>query len=158
MSIPLESIEVGRCYLAWARSAKGERSRRVRQVIELLPDGRVKFAMRRRPIELKTVWPRTHVMTIAAFARSAEREVPRDWTPEGVNISPESIEIGKCYLTKRGVVRRVLRLLPGRVQFERRTSTKSGRWAWTPDLTDLRAFALSTEREVPCDWTPEEDG
>ncbi len=70
---------------------------------------------------------------------------------------PESIEVGKCYLTTAGQVRRVLGLLPGRVQFERRVNTKGPSWGWVPSLSDRRAFALLIEREVPCDWTPEMD-
>ncbi len=88
MTIPPESIQAGKCYLAWASSVRGQRFQRVRQVVELLPDGRVKFATRRKPIELGAPWPRTHVMTITAFAGSAEREVPCNWTPEAGEAKP----------------------------------------------------------------------
>lgn len=73
-------------------------------------------------------------------------------------LPPVSLEVGKCYLTNTGQVRRVIQILTdGRVQFERRAqSTKSGSgWAWVPSIADRRAFALLVEREVPCDWTPE---
>jgi hypothetical protein len=88
VTIPPESVEVGKCYLAWTSSGRGQRFQRVRQVVELLPDGRVKFATRRRLIEPEAPWPRTHVMTITAFAGSAEREVPCDWTGEADEAKP----------------------------------------------------------------------
>jgi hypothetical protein len=38
-----------------------------------------------------------------------------------VSLPPESIEVGKCYLTDVGQVRRILHILPnGRVAYERR--------------------------------------
>jgi hypothetical protein len=74
-----------------------------------------------------------------------------------MTIPPESIVVGQCYLTTRGHVRRVIRILPGRVQFERRVNTTGANWAWAPGLAADRAFALSVERPVPCDWTAETD-
>ena len=77
-------------------------------------------------------------------------------------ISPESVEVGKCYLVRseRGTqVRRVLQVMPdGRVRFERRVKSTGGpQWAWMQSLSEGRAFAAALEREVPADWTPEMD-
>ena len=79
-----------------------------------------------------------------------------------MSIPPESLEAGKCYVTrsKRGVqVRRVLQVMPdGRVRFERRVKGTGGhQWAWMQSLSERRAFAGALEREVPADWTPEMD-
>ncbi len=71
-----------------------------------------------------------------------------------MSLPPESIEVGKCYLTNTGQVRRVLVMLPGRVQFEQRVKMTSLKLGWIRDIADTRAFASSVEREVPCDWTP----
>jgi hypothetical protein len=74
-----------------------------------------------------------------------------------VSINPESIEVGQCYLMLSGHVRRVTALPPGRVQFQQR-SALSPSWRSTKvDILDLRSFAFSAERAVPCDWTPESD-
>lgn len=78
-------------------------------------------------------------------------------------VPAESIEAGKCYLVlarrpgRSGGVRRVVRIMPnGQIQFEHRTS--SGRRAgWKAGILDLRSFAATLEREVSCDWTPEDD-
>ncbi len=75
-----------------------------------------------------------------------------------MSISSESIEVGKCYLTTTGQVRRVIDFLPGRVRFERRVNTTGAGWGWVPSLSERRAFAFLVEREVPSDWTPEGDG
>jgi hypothetical protein len=74
-----------------------------------------------------------------------------------VSLPPESLEVGKCYLTNTGQVRRVLVMLPGRVQFERRVKTRGLKLGWIRDIAETRAFASSVEREVPCDWTPERE-
>jgi hypothetical protein len=75
-----------------------------------------------------------------------------------MSLPPESIQVGECYLTSMGTVRRVTRLLPGRVQYEQRPAHR-GTWAnHRTDILDLRSFAFLVERPVPCDWTPETDG
>jgi hypothetical protein len=74
-----------------------------------------------------------------------------------VTTPPESIEVGRCYLTTSGQVRRVLGFLPQRVRFERRVRTTGSDWGWVPGLAERRAFTLVIEREVPCNWTPEMD-
>ncbi len=80
-----------------------------------------------------------------------------------MSIPPESITVGRCYLTttERGYqVRRVVRIMPdGRVQYERRAAAGTrGATVWVLCMADRRTFALIAEREVPCDWTPEGNG
>ena len=71
-------------------------------------------------------------------------------------IDPESIQVGQCYLMDTGRIRRVTGLLPGRVRYQQRRS--DGVWQVSGgDILDLRSFAFSVERPVPCDWTPESD-
>ncbi len=76
-----------------------------------------------------------------------------------MSVPAESVEVGRCYLTETGQVRRVLHMISrGRVQYERRVGTAGGTWAWARGMSDLKAFASLIEREVRCDWTPEADG
>lgn len=71
-------------------------------------------------------------------------------------VSPESIAIGKCYLTSNGQVARVLKLSPeGDVHYEFRSGAVVRAFGWNGGVTDLRSFGHLIEREVPCDWTPE---
>jgi hypothetical protein len=73
-------------------------------------------------------------------------------------IPPDSIQVGKCYLTTTGSVRRAVRMLPGgRMQFEQRPGHILPN-TWKSDVQDVRSFASTVEREVPFDWTPERDG
>lgn len=75
-----------------------------------------------------------------------------------MTVSPESIQVGRCYLMTNGQIRRALNLLPGgRLQYERRVGTSAGTWAWIRAMANLRAFADLVEREVSCDWTPAAD-
>ena len=68
-------------------------------------------------------------------------------------IEPESIEIGHCYLSSKGFVRRVLQVLgDGKLLVEVRKGTSR---QWHSDMVTARFFASSTERRVPCDWTPD---
>jgi hypothetical protein len=70
-------------------------------------------------------------------------------------IDPESLEIGKCYLTDSNIVRRAVRILPdGRVQYEWRGGVRS---RWRPGIVSKREFAAAVERPVPDDWIPETD-
>ncbi len=75
-----------------------------------------------------------------------------------MSIPPENIEPGKCYLAKGGKaprIRRVLRVLPdGRVQYEQRTP----KTRWQSGIQLREVFASMLQREVPCDWSPEEEG
>ena len=75
-----------------------------------------------------------------------------------MSIPPESIQVGQCYLTLSGQVRRVMRLLPdGRAQYEARGGAVARAFNWRTDVLGLRSFAFSVERAVPCNWTPEMD-
>ena len=74
-----------------------------------------------------------------------------------MSVRPESLQIGQCYLTNTGHVCRVARILPGKVQFESRLATTRPRKDLKMDVLDLRSFAFSVERPVPCDWTLETD-
>ena len=71
MSVPPESIEVGKCYLA-----RSQGSPRLCRVVKVMFDGRILYDQRTR---LRT-W--SVVQERQAFARILEREVPCDWTPE----------------------------------------------------------------------------
>ncbi len=80
-----------------------------------------------------------------------------------MSIPAESIEVGKCYLvsTRRPDqpkgVRRIVRILPdGRIQFEHRIGP-AGAFGWKVGIQDARSFAFLVEREVPCEWTPEQE-
>jgi hypothetical protein len=71
MSIPPESIEVGKCYLA-----EGGRDVRIRRVVHILPDERVQYEQRT---------PKSHwipgIQERRSFAAMLLREVPCDWAP-----------------------------------------------------------------------------
>ena len=72
-------------------------------------------------------------------------------------VPPESIKAGRCYLTDAGRIQRVMEITPdGKVHYAHR-STRSTHRAWTPGTALLRTLANITEREVPCDWSPEAD-
>jgi hypothetical protein len=54
------------------------------------------------------------------------------------------------------MVRRVVRILPdGRVQYEWRGGNRLN---WKPGILSSLEFTASTERLVPCNWTPESNG
>jgi hypothetical protein len=73
MSIPPESIKVGKCYLMETGG--------VRRVRAILLDGRVQFE--HRPAQqLGAEARRAGMRGVHAFAVQALREVPCDWTPE----------------------------------------------------------------------------
>ncbi len=75
-----------------------------------------------------------------------------------MSLSPESIEVGQCYLMETGQIVRIMALLPsGAVQFMQR-SGHVPEWARSKTrVLNLRSFAFSAERPVPCDWTLEDD-
>ncbi len=77
-----------------------------------------------------------------------------------MNLLPESIKEGRCYLADRRAypqVRQVLHIhSDGRVLYRSRPP-RPVRDRWTMGVTDRRAFALAASREVACDWTPEKD-
>ncbi len=75
-----------------------------------------------------------------------------------MSVPPESIEVGKCYLTNSGFVRRVLEISPqGWIVYERRPAYRPEA-VWLECNQHLSGFAPQIEREVPCDWTPEREG
>jgi hypothetical protein len=56
-------------------------------------------------------------------------------------------------------VRRVLQVTSdGRVQFEERVDNLPQGRVWKRGVNPLRSFLLVIEREVPCDWSPDEEG
>jgi hypothetical protein len=74
-----------------------------------------------------------------------------------MSVPPESIQVGQCYLTRSGQVRRVRAFHEGRVQFQQRAS-HAPTWAnYKSDILELRSFAFSAERPVPCNWTLDRD-
>ena len=81
VSIPPESIEVGKCYLA-TTARSGAITRMVRRVTRILTDGRIQFEQRRGPIEPGRPWPRGGTLSLRDFGLAAQREVPCDWMPE----------------------------------------------------------------------------
>ncbi len=74
-------------------------------------------------------------------------------------VPPESIRVGRCYLAGRQLgprVQRVVAILPnGRVQYEWR---KHQQGKWRSGILDLREFAFGVDQEVPCEWTPAQEG
>ncbi len=74
-----------------------------------------------------------------------------------MSLPPESIEVGRCYLTDAGRVQQVLGISPdGQVSLAHR-STREEQQPWTAGTASLQAFAYISVREVPCDWPPEID-
>ncbi len=75
-----------------------------------------------------------------------------------MTMPPESIEVGKCYLTRNDQIVRVEKLLlDGYVIYAFRSSAVAKAFGWTGAQMEIRSFAHLLEREVPCDWTPETD-
>ena len=73
-------------------------------------------------------------------------------------VPPESIEIGKFYLTNDGRLRRVAKFLSdGQVRYAYRSFPADKRKTWRTGRLDLESFAATAVREVPWDWTPEMD-
>ena len=76
VSIPPESIAVGKCYLA-----RGEKVLQVRHVVPAMPEGRAQCEGRVRRTGPKPGW----VLVLSggrAFAAAVVREVPCDLAPE----------------------------------------------------------------------------
>ena len=73
-------------------------------------------------------------------------------------LPPESIEVGRCYLSLSSEMRRVLHILPeGQVHYEVRPAALLRAFGWREGVLELTPFAQLVERGVPCDWTPEAD-
>ncbi len=78
VSIPPESIQVGKCYLCRDTAHRGGDGLRVPRVIQILSDGRIQFEHRVG----HTVKPwKMGVQEGRSFAFMVEREVPCDWMP-----------------------------------------------------------------------------
>ena len=75
-----------------------------------------------------------------------------------MSILPETIQVGRCYLTTDGRVRRVLETGPERVRYSYRSFPADPRRTWRSGVLSIEVFAATVEREVPCDWTPEAEG
>ena len=74
MSLPLESMKVGKCYLTDAGQ--------VRRILHILPNGRV--AYERRPAHRPDApWQEAN-QDLSMFAGLAEAEVPCDFGPSSV--------------------------------------------------------------------------
>ena len=74
-------------------------------------------------------------------------------------VPPESIVIGKCYLTRDGRLRRVTEIRPdGEVRYRYRPFPAARRRTWRSGILHMEAFAATAEREVPYDWTLGSEG
>ena len=73
-------------------------------------------------------------------------------------LDPKKIEVGKCYATSMGQVRRVLDIKDGKVIYEARgKKAVTGPWPnqSPPTPPNLETFAQAVEREVAEDWDPD---
>ena len=73
VTIPPESIDVGKCYL-------GDNGK-VWRVVRIWPDSRVQFEFRARSLSKAKTW-KPGMLLLRDCASPARREVPCDWTPE----------------------------------------------------------------------------
>jgi hypothetical protein len=74
-----------------------------------------------------------------------------------MTIPPESIAVGKCYLSDEGRVRRVVKFISdNQIRYAYRSFPQKGK-LWRTGRLEVGRFAETTLREVPCDWTPETD-
>jgi hypothetical protein len=150
MTIPLESVEAGKCYLT--------NTGRVWRIMRILPDGRVQYEHRADIFVHGD--PKPGMLTTLPAEVEIEREVPCDWSSStdraaAVSIPPESIQVDRCYLTESGSIRKVTSTgSDGQVRYRER----AGAGPWLSGETNKRkrhVFAAAIVREVPCDWTPE---
>ncbi len=74
-----------------------------------------------------------------------------------MSLSPESIQVGKCYLTDAGRVQQVIEITPEGSVVHAHRSTREENKPWIAGIASLRAFAFISVREVPWDWSPEID-
>jgi hypothetical protein len=80
MSVPVENIVVGKCYLV--------ETGRVRRVMRLMPDGRVQFEHRLAQQPHAKSW-QPGMQEGRSFAAQVEREVACDWGPESDERDPQ---------------------------------------------------------------------
>ncbi len=75
-----------------------------------------------------------------------------------MTVSPESIEVGKCYLADRRQSPQVWQVTTifadGRLEYKNRPIDPKARQHWRSARTTAPLFALTVTREVPCDWSP----
>lgn len=64
------------------------------------------------------------------------------------------IEVGKCYMTAFGEIRRVLEISSGKVKYETQQKTAGGGSSTSWVTVGDGRFANDVEREVPCDYDP----
>jgi hypothetical protein len=76
MSVPPATDIVGKCFLI-----SGDK---VARVLRILPGNQVHYELRSGVIVRAFGW-KAGVLELNAFAHLVEREVPCDWTPEGVS-------------------------------------------------------------------------
>ena len=74
-----------------------------------------------------------------------------------MSISPDTVQVGHCYLAQGQRFLQVTHVTPdGRVRFKYRDYRASSRPdTWWAGMLNLRDFAATARREIPCDWTPE---
>jgi hypothetical protein len=75
-----------------------------------------------------------------------------------MSIPPESIAVGKCYLTLSGEARRVVVCEHGKVTFHTGQRMRMPGLLPRRQVMTLTTFAQQALREVPCDWMPQGDG
>ncbi len=73
MTIPPESIEIGKCYLM--------KTGQLRRVVRLMPNGQIQYEHRPPHQPNAKTW-KPGMQSGRSFADLVEREVPCDWRPE----------------------------------------------------------------------------
>ncbi len=72
-----------------------------------------------------------------------------------MSVPPESITVGKCFVTSGNQVRRVLGIEASKVTYEARGSKMiKGKWP-RRSTVELGRFAADVAREVPCHYDPD---
>jgi hypothetical protein len=75
-----------------------------------------------------------------------------------MTIPPESIQVGKCYLTSDERVVQVMQFLSnGSLSYRFRRADDTPPFHWTGAVASPEVLPFQPLREVPCDWTPEMD-
>jgi len=72
-----------------------------------------------------------------------------------MSVEIKSIKIGRCFVTRRGQVRKVINIEDGKVEYQTRGSKNVD--LWNPGSTKakrptLEKFASDVDRAVRCDW------
>ncbi len=78
-----------------------------------------------------------------------------------MTISPESIQVGKCYLADRRQSPQVWQVTTifadGRLEYKNRPVNPELSQRLRSARTSLQLFASGIDRKVPCDWSPGAD-